>query len=84
MVHLHMSPFVSTIRFYDHPGGYEARSPYHTIVTISHLTDTAAYMSGGHGEITTESWLALLAMLKSKGFTTVQYERHGKMRTKTL
>ncbi len=84
MTHLHQSPFVSVIRAYDQPGGYEERAPYKAVVTVTHLTDAEVYLSVGMGVLDAETWLALLAMLKAQGIKTVGYERHGAIKKKSL
>jgi hypothetical protein len=84
MTHLHMTPEVSTIRVYDAPGGYEERRPYLGIMTVSHLSDTVAYLHGAVGKIDRATHRAALAMLRERGVTTVQYERRGQMKTLEL
>lgn len=84
MPHLHLSRSVSLLRSYAEPNGYERRIPYKAILTITHLTDTAVYLSAAVGEIDMPTWDAAMAMLKEQGVKTVQYERHGRMKTRNL
>jgi hypothetical protein len=84
MIYLTMTTKVSVLRAYDEPGGYEARTPYKAILTIDHLTDRIAYLSAAVGVIDMETWDRAMEMLKAQGVTTVMYERHGKMKTRTL
>lgn len=84
MIYLTQTTFVSHLRSYDRPDGYEKRLPYRAILTISHLTPTTVYLSGareGEGGIDRETWRAAMAKLKGQGVTTVMFERHGKMKT---
>lgn len=84
MSFLVMTPFISTVRLYDDPFGYEQRMRYTAIVTVTHLSDTAVYLSGAHGALSRDTMPKLLAMLKSQGIETVQMERHGKIKTTKL
>lgn len=81
MIHLTMTPEVSSIRAYDRPGGYENRLPYLAIVTVTHLTDKIVYLHSGVGKVDRETWEKTLDLLREKGVTTVMLERHGRMRT---
>lgn len=84
MIYLVQTPFVSQLRSYDQPGGYEKRAPYRGILTITHLTDTTIYISAAVGEMTREAWDQGVAMLKAQGIKTIMYERRGKIKTRTL
>jgi len=84
MTFLHMSRSVSQVRAYDEPNGYAQRIPYRAIVTVTHLTDTLAYLHAAVGVLKPDDFAALLAMLKEQGITTVQFERHGRMKTRSL
>jgi hypothetical protein len=84
MIYLSMTPEVSTVRAYSMPGGYEQRAPYLAIVTVSHLSDTMAYLHGAVGDVDRETWTKLLDMLREQGVKTVMLERRGKMKTITL
>jgi hypothetical protein len=84
MIHLTMTPEVSSIRAYDQPGGYENRRPYLAIVTVTHLTDTTVYLHSGVGKVDRETWTKVLDLLRSQGVTTLMMERHGEMKTIAL
>lgn len=81
MIHLIMTTEVSSVRAYDNPGGYENRSPYLAILTVTHLTDKTVYLHGAVGKIDREMCKEMFAMLQARGITTVMMERHGKMKT---
>lgn len=81
MIHLTMTPEVSSIRAYDQPGGYENRRPYLAIVTVTHLTDKIVYLHGAVGTVDRDTWVGALDLLRERGATTVMLERHGKMKT---
>ncbi|HEX5126511.1 MAG TPA: hypothetical protein VFW00_07200 [Rhodocyclaceae bacterium] len=76
-----MTTEVSVLRAYDQPNGYEQRLPYLAILTITHLSDTAVYLHKAVGKIDRETWNRAMEMLAAKGVRTVQYERHGRMKT---
>ena len=80
-VHLEITTEVSSVRAYDGPDGYAKRLPYTAIITISHLTDTTAYLHGAKGDASRAVWVALLDLLRARGIRTVMLERHGKMKT---
>jgi hypothetical protein len=84
MIHLTMTPEVSSIRAYDQPGGYENRRPYLAIVTVTHLNDTTVYLHSGVGTVDRETWVKVLDLLRSQGVTTLMMERHGEMKTIAL
>ena len=81
MIHLTMTPEVSSIRAYDQPGGYENRRPYLAIVTVTHLTDKIVYLHGAVGSVCRETWAKTLDLLRERGVTKVMLERHGRMKT---
>jgi hypothetical protein len=81
MIHLTMTPEVSSIRVYDQPGGYEKRLPYLGIVTVVHLTDKLAYLRGAVGKVDRETRARVFDLLRERGFTAVMLERHGRMKT---
>jgi hypothetical protein len=81
MIHLTMTPEVSSIRAYDQSGGYEKRLPYLAIVTVTHLTDKIIYLHGAVGKVDRETWEKTLDLLRERGVTTVMLERHGRMKT---
>mgnify|MGYP000103054984 CR=1 FL=1 len=80
-MHLVMTPEVSRIRLYNEIGGYEHRAPYVGVLTVSHLTDTIAYLHGALGIADRQVWDSLLALLRDKGIRTVMMERRGTMKT---
>jgi len=84
MIHLTITPEVSSIRAYDRPNGYENRLPYLAIVSVKHLTDRIVYLHGAVGSVDRETWVKTLDLLRSKGVTTVMLERRGRMRTISL
>lgn len=84
MIHLHMTPAVSSIRAYDQPNGYENRVPYLAILTVMHLTDTAVYLQGAVGKVDRETWDKAFDLLRAQGVTSVMFERRGQMRTISL
>lgn len=84
MSFLTMTPFISHVRAYDEPGGYENRLPFKAIVTVTHHSPEVVYLSAAHGELDPGDFPALLAMLKGQGVRTVLYERHGNMKTRVL
>ena len=81
MIHLTMTPDVSSVRAYDQPDGYEKRLPYLAIVQIKHLDDKTVYLGGAVGTIDRGMWEALLDLLRARGVTEVMLHRHGKMKT---
>jgi hypothetical protein len=81
MVHLTMTPDVSSIRAYDRSDGYEKRLPYLAIVQVKHLDDTTVYLGGAVGTVNRETWEAVLDLLRAQGVTTVMLHRHRKMKT---
>lgn len=84
MIHLNMTPLMSTIRVYDKPNGYDERLPYLGLVTVIHLTDKTAYVCGAVGKVTRATRTTALAMLREMGITKLMYERRGEMITKGL
>jgi len=84
MLYLSLTPHVSTIRFYDQPDGYENRVPYIGIMTITHLSDTTAYISGALGNFDKAAYTQVMALLKEHGVKTLLYERRGKFITRDL
>lgn len=81
MVHLTMTTDVSTIRVYDDPDGYAMRQPYRVVVTVTHLNDGRVYLHGAHGDVDRETWTKILELLRERGATTVEMERHGRIKT---
>jgi hypothetical protein len=81
MIHLTLTPLMSTIRVYDQPDGYEKRLPYLGLVTVKHLTDKTVYLCGAVGKIDRETRTMGLALLREQGITTLMVERHGRMKT---
>lgn len=84
MLYMSLSPHVSQVRFYDQPDGYEKRIPYIGIMTITYLNEKTVYISGAVGNFTRTDYQGLMDMLKSKGVTTLLYERRGKFITREL
>ncbi|PIL42029.1 hypothetical protein CR105_26400 [Massilia eurypsychrophila] len=84
MLYLAITPEVSSVRAYDEPDGYARRIPYLAIVTVTHLTDTTAYLHGAVGKVDREMWAATLNLLRERGVKTVMLERHGRMKTIVL
>jgi hypothetical protein len=82
--HLHMTPEVSTIRVYSAPNGYEERRPYDGIITVSHLTDTIAYVHGAIGKVDRGTYTMALKLLQERGVKKIMYERRGEMKTLNL
>jgi hypothetical protein len=81
MIHLTMTPDVSSIRAYDQPGGYENRLPYLAIVQVKHLDEKTVYLGGAIGTASREMWTETMDMLRDHGITKVLLERHGRMKT---
>lgn len=81
MIHLEMTPTVSTIRVYDQPGGYEQRLPYIGIVMVTYITDKEVCLQGAHGKVDRATLDKVLALLQEKGVTMVRLERRGRMKT---
>lgn len=79
--HLVMTTHVAFIRAYDEPGGYEARQPYRGIIGVTFLTDKAVYLHAAVGKVDRATHAQALDMLRARGVTTVQFERHGVMKT---
>lgn len=84
MIHLTMTPDVSSIRAYDQPGGYEQRLPYLAIVQVKHLDDKTVYLGGAVGQVDRETWEKTLDLLREQGVTSVMLHRHGRMKTLDL
>lgn len=84
MVYLHITPAVSKIRAYREPNGYEKRLKYYAVMEITHLSDTLVFLSCAIGEVDRETREEAYALLRSKGVTHVQMERHGQMKTISL
>jgi hypothetical protein len=84
MIHLTMTPTMSTIRVYDKPNGYDERRPYLGLVTVIHLTDKTAYVCGAVGKIDRATRATAFSMLRDLGITKLMYERRGKMKTTEL
>lgn len=84
MTILHMSRSVSEVRAYDQPDGYALRLPYRAIVTVKHLGDDVVYLGAAVGTLNLGDFPALLAMLKAQGVTTVMFERHGRMKKRSI
>lgn len=84
MIHLTMTPDVSSVRAYGRPDGYEKKLPYLAIVQVKHLTDKVVFLCGAVGTVNREMWVALLDLFRAQGVTTVMLERHGRMKTITL
>jgi hypothetical protein len=81
-VHLVITPVVSQIRIYHVPNGYEERIPYEGIITVTHITDKMAYLSGAHGIIDRSIYRKIIELLKEQGIDEVFYERRGTFITK--
>lgn len=81
-VHIHVEPFIWTLRVYETEQGYEQRKPYIAVATISILGEKA-WISGLHGKFNREIWKAIENWLISKGVTSVLTERHNKLREYT-
>ena len=84
MTHLTMTPFISHLRVYAVADGYAKRIPYEGILTVVHLSDSWVYVAGAVGKINRASWNAAIAVLLAQGVTTMQYERHGYMKTRKI
>jgi hypothetical protein len=84
MIHITMSPFIEHLRVYSVPDGYAKRLPYDVIVTVVHLSDTWVYIGAAVGVINMQTWDAAMDLLRAKGVETIQYERHGRMKTRKI
>jgi hypothetical protein len=81
MIHLTMTPLTSDIRAYlDKPNGYADREPYRAKLTVLHLSDTLVYLQGAMGVVDRATWHAFFDLMRSRGVTKVQLERHGRMK----
>lgn len=84
-IHVVLTPFVSQIRIYDEPDGYEKRIPYKGIMTVTFMTDKIVYISGAHGKFETrEAYEKIFEVLKANGVEELFYERRGKMTSRKL
>lgn len=81
MIHLEMTPATSNIRAYHQADGYENRLPYHAIITVTHLSATHVYLHGAIGAVDRETRDKAFDLLRERGVTKVQMERHGQMKT---
>lgn len=82
MINLVLTPVMSQIRAYvDNPDGYANRDPYQAIITVQHIGDKAAYLSGAMGKIDRNMFDAAVKLLGDIGITEVTIERRGKIRS---
>jgi hypothetical protein len=81
--HLTITPFISQIRIYDEPDGYEKRIPYKGIITVTYLNEKTAYLSGAVGEINRKVYNEIVKLLKAEGIEEVLFERRGSFKTRT-
>lgn len=79
-----MTTFISTMRVYSAADGYANRIPYEAILTVAHLSDSHVYLCAAVGSINKRTWDAAMAQLSAQGVKTIQYERHGRMKTFSL
>ena len=79
---IHINPEILTIRLFEKGKSYKNRDEYKGIVFGMILSDTAIHLKGGHGSFTRKSILQIHKKLKAMGYTTITFERHGKITKK--